>query len=122
MYLTRSIRGYKGDKRARKMVGLVDADTLMTSRLTLNYTEAECNGPVFGRARLHGHEFHYSSIENVARDLKFAYSIKKGKGITGEKDGLIVNGSGLAAYMHLHFADTKLPDRLVLACAKYSRR
>ncbi|MEM3094786.1 MAG: cobyrinate a,c-diamide synthase [Nitrososphaera sp.] len=122
MYLTRSIRGYKGEKKARKMAGLVDADTLMTSRLTLSYTEAVCDGPIFGRTRLRGHEFHYSSIENVARDSKFAYSMKKGKGITGDKDGLVVNGSGLAAYMHLHFADTKLPDRLMQACARYSRR
>ena len=122
MYLTRSIRGYKGEKKVRRMAGLVDADTFMTSRLTLNYTEAECNGPIFGRARLRGHEFHYSSIENVARDSKFAYSMKKGKGITGDRDGLVVNGNGLAAYMHLHFSNTKLPDKLVQACARYSRR
>jgi cobyrinic acid a,c-diamide synthase len=122
MYLTRSIRGYKGEKKARKMAGLVDADTLMTSELTLNYTEARCNGPIFGRANLRGHEFHYSSIENVGRDSKFAYSMMRGKGITDNMDGMIVNGNGLAAYMHLHFAETKLPDRLVQACARYSRR
>jgi cobyrinic acid a,c-diamide synthase len=121
MYLTRSIRGYRGEKRARKMAGLVDADTLMTRRLTLNYTEAECKGPVFGKAHLRGHEFHYSLIENVSRDSRFAYSMKKGKGITCEKDGLIVNGDGVAAYMHLHFSD-KLAGRLVQACANHSRR
>ena len=122
MYLTRSIRGYKGEKKAMRMAGLVDADTLMTGKLTLNYTEAKCDGPVLGRARLRGHEFHYSSIENIARDSRFAYSMKKGMGVTGEKDGFIVNGNGIAAYMHLHFAGTKLPDRLVQACASYSRR
>jgi len=122
MYLTRSIRGYRGEKRARKMAGLVDADTVMTSRLTLNYTEAECSGPVFGAAHLRGHEFHYSSIENVARDSRFAYSMKKGKGITGDRDGLIINGNGLAAYMHLHFANSRLAEGLVQACAGYSRR
>lgn len=121
MYLTRSIRGYRGEKKARKMAGLVDADTLMTSRLTLNYTEAECNGPIFGRAHLRGHEFHYSSIEDIARDSRFAYSMKKGKGVTGDRDGFIINDNGLAAYMHLHFASTKLPDKLVQACVRYSR-
>ncbi|MEW6605390.1 MAG: cobyrinate a,c-diamide synthase, partial [Thermoproteota archaeon] len=65
MYLTRSIRGYRGEKRVRKMAGLIDADTLMTNRLTLNYVEAQCSGPFFGRTRLRGHEFHYSSIENL---------------------------------------------------------
>jgi len=122
MYLTRSIRGYRGEKKARKMTALVDADTVMTSRLVLNYTEAESSGPVFARAHLKGHEFHYSSIENVARDSRFAYSMKKGRGITGEKDGFIVNGNGLASYMHLHFADARLPERLVQACVGYSRR
>ena len=122
MYLTQSIRGYNGEKKARKMVGLIDGDTLMTNRLTLNYAEAACNGPIFGKMSLRGHEFHYSSIENVAQDSKFAYSMKKGNGITGNRDGLIVNGCGIAAYMHLHFANAKLPERLVQTCARYSHR
>jgi len=122
MYLTRSIRGYLGEKRARRMTGIVDADTLMTRRPTLNYTEAQCNGPLFGKALLHGHEFHYSSIEDVAPDARFAYTMKKGIGITGEKDGLIVSENGLAAYMHLHFANNKLASRLVRACIAYSHR
>jgi cobyrinic acid a,c-diamide synthase len=122
MYLTRSIRGYRGEKKARKMAALIDADTVMTNRLTLNYAEAECSGPVFGRTHLRGHEYHYSSMENVARDSRFAYTMKRGKGITGDRDGLIVNENGLAAYMHLHFADSRLPDRLVQACAAYSHR
>jgi len=122
MYLTRSISGYRGEKKTRKMTGLVDADTLMTNRLTLNYTEAGCNGPVFGKVHLRGHEFHYSSIENVAHDSRFAYSLKKGKGITGKRDGFIIDGNGIAAYMHLHFADMRLAERLVHSCAGYSRR
>lgn len=122
MYLTRSISGYNGEKKARKMAGIVDADTLMTGRLTLNYTDAECEGPVFGKMHLRGHEFHYSSIENIARDSRFAYCMKKGKGVTGNQDGFIINDNGLAAYMHLHFANRKLPERMVLSCARYSRR
>ncbi|HXG06067.1 MAG TPA: cobyrinate a,c-diamide synthase, partial [Nitrososphaera sp.] len=122
MYLTRSIRGYMGEKRVRKMTGLIDADTLMTKKITLNYTEAQCNGPLFGRAHLRGHEFHYSSIEGLARDVRFSYIMKKGNGITGEKDGVVVNENGLAAYMHLHFANNKLAYKLVQACAAYSHR
>lgn len=120
MYLTRSISGYRGDKKARRMVGLIDADTKMTSRLTLNYTEAGCEAPMFGRTNLHGHEFHYSEIENIAHDSRFAYTLKKGNGIAGGKDGLLV-GNCLAAYMHLHFADRKLAQRLVEFCARQSR-
>jgi cobyrinic acid a,c-diamide synthase len=122
MYLTRSISGYKGEKRARKMAGLVDADTVMTSRLTLNYTEADCDGPVLGRVHLRGHEFHYSVIENIARDSRFAYSLSKGKGVTSGRDGFVIGDSGLAAYMHLHFASARLADNLVRSCAAYSRR
>jgi cobyrinic acid a,c-diamide synthase len=41
MYLTKSIRGYKRDQdKSRKMVGLIDADTFISGKLTLNYTEA----------------------------------------------------------------------------------
>jgi cobyrinic acid a,c-diamide synthase len=122
MYLTRSISGYKGEKKARKMAGIIEADTLMTGRLTLNYTDAKCNGPIFGNTRVRGHEFHYSSIENIADDSRFAYSMKKGRGVTGNQDGFIINENSLAAYMHLHFANRKLAERMVLSCVKFSRR
>jgi cobyrinic acid a,c-diamide synthase len=122
MYLTRSISGYKGEKKARKMAGIIEADTLMTGRLTLNYTEAECNGSIFGKTHLRGHEFHYSSIENIAADSRFAYSMKKGRGVTGNQDGFIINDNSLAAYMHLHFANRKLPQQMVFSCVRFSRR
>lgn len=122
MYLTRSISGYKGEKKSRKMAGIVEADTLMTGRLTLNYTDAECNDSIFGNTHLRGHEFHYSSIENIAKDSRFAYSMRKGKGVTGNQDGFIVNDNTLAAYMHLHFANRKLPERMVMSCVRFSRR
>ena len=122
MYLTRSISGYKGEKKSRKMAGIVEADTLMTGRLTLNYTDAECNDSIFGNTHLRGHEFHYSSIENIAKDSRFAYSMRRGKGVTGNQDGFIINGNTLAAYMHLHFANRKLPERMVLSCVRFSRR
>jgi len=122
MYLTRSISGYKGEKKSRKMAGIIVADTLMTGRLTLNYTDAECNDSIFGNTHLRGHEFHYSSIENIAKDSRFAYSMRKGKGVTGNQDGFIINGNTLAAYMHLHFANRKLPERMVLSCVRFSRR
>lgn len=122
MYLTRSIRGYRGEKKAHRMAGVIDADTLMASRLTLNYTEADCNGSLFSRAKLHGHEFHYSTIDNISKDSTFAYAMKKGRGVVDGKDGFVFGENGLAAYMHLHFASGRLAERLVRACASYSRR
>jgi cobyrinic acid a,c-diamide synthase len=122
MYLTRSISGYRGERKVLKMAGIVDADTIMTGMLTLNYTDADCSGSIFGNIHLRGHEFHYSSIENIASDSRFAYSMKKGNGITGKYDGFIINDNSLAAYMHLHFADRKLSDRIVLSSVKFSHR
>ena len=123
MYLTRSIRGYKRDEgKRRKMVGLIEADTLISGKLTLNYTEANSNASIFGRmSKIRGHEFHYSMIENIAKDSKFAYNMKKGNGIDNKKDGFIVYNS-MASYMHLHFADSRLPKRFVETCVKYSRK
>src|ERR671931_329786 len=123
MYLTRSIRGYKRDEdKRRKMIGLIDADTFISGKLTLNYTEANSSASIFGRiSNIKGHEFHYSKIENIAKDSKFAYSMKKGNGIDNKKDGFIVYNS-MASYMHLHFADSRLPKRLVETCVKCSRK
>lgn len=120
MYLTKSITGYRGDK-SRKMVGVVDAKTEMTARLTLNYTEADCNCQLFGQAVLRGHEFHYSQITDIASDSRFAYVLRKGKGVAEGKDGFLVQNS-LAAYTHLHFANGRLAERLVNLCEKQSRR
>jgi cobyrinic acid a,c-diamide synthase len=122
MYLTRSIIGYNSEKSARKMVGLVDADTVMSGRLTLNYTQAQCNGPLFGKAKLRGHEFHYSTITNIAPDSRFGYSMSKGNGVIDGKDGFILGENGIAAYTHLHFAGNGLADGIVKACARYSRK
>jgi cobyrinic acid a,c-diamide synthase len=121
MYMTRSISGYKGERHARKMMALVDADTVMTSKLTLSYTEADCNGPIFGRTHIRGHEFHYSLIDNISSDSKFAYFLSKGRGIKDFRDGFVVGSTGLAAYMHLHFASSKLAERLVSACTHHRR-
>lgn len=122
MYLTRSISGYRGEKRVRKMIGLIDAETVMTSRLTLNYTEADCDGPMFGKTHIRGHEFHYSSIEDIAGDSRFAYSLKRGKGVLDGKDGFFIGDGGLASYTHLNFISGKLAERLVRSCANYTRR
>ncbi len=123
MYLTRSINGYRGESKPKKMIGLVDADTAMTGRLTLNYTEADCNGPIFGNlAKIRGHEFHYSEIKDISKDSRFAYSLRRGNGVAAGKDGFIVGKNVLASYMHVHFADSRLPRHLASACIAYSRR
>lgn len=127
MYLTRSIVRYKGmgyrkKEKKRKMVGLIDADTLMNTKLTLNYTEADSHGAIFGNiSNIRGHEFHYSEIKNIASDSKLVFVMKNGNGVDGKRDGFSVYDT-LSSYMHLHFADSRLPKRLVEHCLTYSRK
>jgi cobyrinic acid a,c-diamide synthase len=49
---------------------------------------------------IHAHEFHYSSLENLPPDSRFAYHVARGYGIDGDRDGIIVNNL-LASYTHL---------------------
>jgi cobyrinic acid a,c-diamide synthase len=46
------------------------------------------------------HEFHYSSIEGLGPNTRFAYRVARGFGVDGKSDGIVVNNL-LAAYSHL---------------------
>jgi cobyrinic acid a,c-diamide synthase len=124
MYLTKNIIvSKKGKKKKSKMVGLIEADTSMGSRLTLNYTEAD-NRSVFFKdiKKIRGHEFHYSQIIDIGKDSDFAYTLRRGNGIIDKKDGIVVYNC-LASYMHLHFGgDERLGRRIVELSRIYSRR
>ncbi len=122
MYLTKSITEFDGKKHS--MVDLFDADTVMDKKLTLNYTEAKIAGSCLvakSGKTVRGHEFHYSKIDNVRKDTRFAYKLSKGKGINGRMDGLMEYNT-LASYMHLHFANTSLAENFLLNCNQYSKR
>ncbi|MEO9365590.1 MULTISPECIES: cobyrinate a,c-diamide synthase [Candidatus Nitrosocaldus] len=122
MYLSRSITDQDGSKH--DMVGLVDADTIMDRRLTLNYTEARISNPCIlaeHGSMVRGHEFHYSTLVDIARDSRFAYEMLRGKGVDGSRDGFIVHNT-LASYMHLHFSRKNLVERFIASCKRYSTR
>ena len=123
MYLTRSITGYKNSKRRFRMVGIIDAKTEMTDRLTLNYTQADMSSGTFGKINnIKGHEFHYSKLSELARDTQYVYDMKRGIGIdAGMHDGIVVHNL-MASYMHLHFYDRRIPTQWVKSCIKYTRR
>jgi cobyrinic acid a,c-diamide synthase len=123
MYLTKSIAGYRDFKKPFKMVGVIDANTIMTGRLTLNYTQADMTSNLFGNIRnIRGHEFHYSKIENIPQDSKYVYNMKRGSGIDGGKhDGVLIYNS-IASYMHLHFYDTRFPNKWIKFCIDFERR
>jgi cobyrinic acid a,c-diamide synthase len=123
MYLTKSIIGYKNSRKQFRMVGIVDARTQMTGRLTLNYTNADMSSSTFGEIKnIRGHEFHYSKIEDLSSDSKYAYSMKRGIGIdSGKHDGILIYNS-IASYMHLHFYDNRFPSSWIKKCIESQRK
>jgi cobyrinic acid a,c-diamide synthase len=121
MYLTKSI-GF-GIKKYT-MVGLFDAETKMTKKMTLNYTEGKIksNCIISSKSKnLRGHEFHYSEINSIPRDSKFAYKLSIGNGIKNKQDGMMEYNT-LASYGHLYFDSSDYAQRLVENCVRISRR
>jgi cobyrinic acid a,c-diamide synthase len=121
MYLTKSILY---GKKKFAMVGLFDAETVMQKKLKLNYTKAKVSKPCLVSKvsnTLTGHEFHFSELESIPRDSKFAYDMDIGVGITKKRDGLVEHNV-LASYMHMHFALPNVAKGLVESCIKHSRR
>ena len=111
MYLTNSIT--YGHKKS-KMVGLFDVDTVMTKKMTLNYTEGKINSNcLISKPRnFRAHEFHYSKIINVPKDSKFLYDLKIGEGISSHKDALTEYNT-VASYCHLYFDSAKFASNLI---------
>ncbi len=52
---------------------------------------------------LQGHEFHYSSVSDFRErdDISLVFSMKRGKGIAGLRDGICYKNV-LATYTHIH--------------------
>jgi len=105
MYLARTLRW---QDRRYDMVGALPADVVMHERpIGRGYVElqptADAPWPLMMPATpttRRGHEFHYSSLENLAPDLKFAYRVLRGHGVDGQRDGIIYRNV-LASYAHL---------------------
>ncbi len=107
MYLARSL-SWRGD--TRRMVGAIAGDVVVHERpvgrgyVRLAPTEAHpWGGHGDGRAEIPAHEFHYSGIEGLAPDTRFAYRVVRGFGTDGKSDGIVVNNL-LANYAHLRSA------------------
>jgi cobyrinic acid a,c-diamide synthase len=105
MYLA---RGIAWNGRAAPMVGVIPADIVVHRRpVGRGYVHLRETGrglwprpPQEPAAPIHAHEFHYSSVENLAPDAAFAYEVERGHGIDGRHDG-IVHKNLLASYAHL---------------------
>jgi cobyrinic acid a,c-diamide synthase len=111
MYLTNSI---KHNNQKYKMVGLFDAETEMTKKMTLNYTEGRIisNCILSSPRNFRAHEFHYSKINHIPKDAKFLYDLKIGEGITSHKDALTEYNT-IASYCHLYFDSGNFAANLI---------
>jgi cobyrinic acid a,c-diamide synthase len=104
MYLSRGIE-YQG--RSFEMVGAIPGDVKMHDKpIGRGYVHLKEDGahpwprPDTPAKHIKAHEFHYSSLENLPPDSRFAYHVERGYGIDGERDGLILHNL-LASYTHL---------------------
>lgn len=118
MYLARSLN-WKG--RSAQMVGVIPGDVVMHERpVGRGYVRLaptpHLPWPASSRAEgasVLGHEFHYSSLENLDPDLRYAYRVERGHGIDGQRDGVQVHRL-LASYAHLrHTGGVDWPQRFV---------
>ena len=105
MYLCRSI---SWQNRSYQMVGVISSEVQLSERPEGHgYVVAEVmsENPIFPVGlTIRGHEFHHSSLLKLD-NLRFAYRIKRGRGIAGQRDGIVYKNL-FASYIHLHALGT----------------
>ncbi|MEJ2686703.1 MAG: hydrogenobyrinic acid a,c-diamide synthase (glutamine-hydrolyzing) [Gammaproteobacteria bacterium] len=102
MYLCRSL---SWDGRQCRMVGTIPADAIMCERPQgRGYVQLEETGEgpwaPAGQERIAAHEFHYSRLEGLPTDTRFAYRVVRGVGVDGSHDGIVYRNL-LACYAHM---------------------
>ncbi len=111
-----------GNKRYR-MSGCFPFATRMFTRLkALGYREITLTrNTVIGNAGLtiRGHEFHYSELVSLSRDVPTAFSISDRLGMDKAPEGYVINHT-LGSYNHLHFGSQPEAARsFVENCLRY---
>lgn len=101
MYLCRSLH-WQG--KVSRMVAAIGADAVMYQRpqgrgYVRMAKSADHPWPGGGEGELPLHEFHYSRLENMRPGYRFGFRLSRGKGIDGQRDGLIYRNL-LAGYAH----------------------
>ncbi|MBT5036409.1 MAG: cobyrinate a,c-diamide synthase [Rhodospirillaceae bacterium] len=95
LYLSQSL-SWQGDKF--DMVGIIPGDGVMHDRpIGRGYVQLQETGdglwstPREQDQDFPAHEFHYASLDGLSSDQRFAYKVKRGHGIDGAHDGLIIH-------------------------------
>lgn len=109
MYLANSI-SWQGN--TQPMVGVIDGIVTMHRKpvgrgyVILQpvsghpwHTERQANDPA-APPQVHAHEFHYSNLEGLPDNTTYAYAVKRGHGVDGKHDGIVMYNL-LASYAHL---------------------
>ena len=101
LYLCKSL---EWQEKNYEMVGVVDAKVKMNKKPQgRGYVSLKPNeNHIWAgwKNEINAHEFHYSSIENLGKNTDFAYEIKKGFGIDGQNDGIVIHNL-IAGFCHL---------------------
>ena len=117
MYLSQSIQWRDN---IYNMVGALPIEILMQDKpIGRGYVELEytADHPWASTLKnvaqpIKAHEFHYSDIKLLNKELPFAYKVKRGHGIDGKRDGIIYNNV-LASYVHLRNTNTMWPQHFI---------
>ena len=119
IYLTERFTTGEGD---HPMAGVLPAAATMTDRIQgLGYVEARVvdGAPVLAPgSTFRGQVFHYSRLD-CASDARFAVQLLRGRGIDGDRDGLIAQNA-VGQYTHAYFT-AEFAGTLVRAAAAYRR-
>ena len=105
MYLSQKIH-WQG--RSYEMVGAIPAEVQISEKPEGHgYVIAEViykNSLFPVGLTIRGHEFHHSKV-SIKKGVRFAYQIRRGHGIDGQRDGVLYKNI-FAAYTHLHALGT----------------
>ncbi len=104
MYLCNQI-SYQGE--SANMVGVIPGSITMLKKpqgrgLVKLQTTKHSLWPQFAQVnqQFNAHEFHYAKLEGLPNHMNYAYEVKRGFGIDGQHDGLIIKNC-LASFSHL---------------------
>jgi cobyrinic acid a,c-diamide synthase len=118
LYLARSIDGHP-------MCGVLDADAVMTGRLTLGYRDAvaAAASPLApAGTRVHGHEFHRTAIKAAGAGQGPAHSAWHWSQPGGPVTEGFVQGQVHASYLHTHWNGIPGAAARITAAAREYRR
>ena len=120
MYLLEELISLNG--RSYKMCGVLKGSSRMeTKRQGLGYITVKVKRDNILCKRgnsFRAHEFHYSSLLNLAPDTTYAYEVSKKDGAPSKYDGICTDNV-LASYAHLHLASNPaLAKNFLNSCVK----